>query len=171
MSAYFSMTMPSPVGALQLIATNKHLIYLSWEAKSLNAIGGTPLQWDAKHPVLKQASTELQEYFDGSRSTFTVPIQLAGTPFQQSVWQALQSIPYGRTCSYAELAQMIRKPSACRAVGSANGCNPIAIIVPCHRVIAADQTLGGYGGGLEVKQRLLELEGCAIDNGAVKQAA
>ncbi len=167
----FTITIPSPVGMLQLIATHKHLIWLSCETRSLTAIGGIPLQRDDKHPILRQTVRELQEYFDGTRTRFSVPVQLAGTAFQETVWEALQSIPYGHTCSYADLARMIGKPSAFRAVGSANGCNPIAIIVPCHRVIAADHSLGGYGGGLEVKQQLLELEGCDILDGSVKQAA
>jgi O-6-methylguanine DNA methyltransferase len=108
--------------------------------------------------VLDRLERELAEYFAGSRQRFTVAVRLRGTVFQQRVWAALCEIPHGRTISYAELASRIGNPRACRAVGGANGANPIAIVIPCHRVIAAGG-LGGYGGGLWRKRRLLELEG------------
>ena len=101
---------------------------------------------------------QLQDYFAGTRQQFDLPLQLAGTPFQQQVWEALQHIPYGKTWSYAELAAYIGNPRACRAVGSANGKNPIAILVPCHRVICSGGQLGGYALGLALKQQLLCLE-------------
>ncbi|MGY0503842.1 methylated-DNA--[protein]-cysteine S-methyltransferase [Luteimonas sp. e5] len=111
------------------------------------------------HPLLDAAEQQLHEYFAGQRQQFELPLDAHGTMFQRSVWAALQAIPYGQTCSYARLAQAIGKPAAVRAVGAANGRNPIPIIVPCHRVIGADGTLTGFGGGLPTKQFLLRLEG------------
>ena len=117
--------------------------------------------------VLKTLSSELDEYFAGTRKTFTVPVAPQGTPFRQQVWQALQTIPYGETISYKQLAEKINSPKAIRAVGGANHNNPISIIIPCHRVIGANGKLVGYGGGLDVKEFLLELESgdlCANSN-------
>ena len=111
---------------------------------------------------LRSAQQELEEYFEGERREFSVALAPAGTPFQLRVWEALRAIPYGETISYRELAQRVGSPRAFRAVGQANGHNPISIIVPCHRVIAADRSLGGYGGGLDRKRKLLELEGVRI---------
>jgi O-6-methylguanine DNA methyltransferase len=108
---------------------------------------------------LQQAVQELQRYFAGEKLTFSCPLDLQGTAFQVSVWQALRDIPYGETRSYAEIAQVTGRPSAVRAVGAANGANPIAVIVPCHRVIGSNGTLTGYGGGLSTKSWLLSLEG------------
>jgi AraC family transcriptional regulator of adaptative response/methylated-DNA-[protein]-cysteine methyltransferase len=109
--------------------------------------------------VIAQVERELAEYFDGQRKEFTVPLAISGTPFQESVWRQLLKIPYGQTLSYDGLATRIGRAGAQRAVGTANGCNRIAIIIPCHRVIRSDGTLSGYGGGVWRKQRLLELEG------------
>ena len=108
--------------------------------------------------ALAAARRQLTEYFAGKRRDFDLPLAAGGTPFQQRVWDALRRIPYGETISYGELARRIGKPTASRAVGAANGRNPIAIVVPCHRVIGADGTLIGYGGGLPVKEALLALE-------------
>lgn len=102
---------------------------------------------------------QLEEYFDGDRKEFDLPLELSGSAFQKDVWLSLAQIPYGETVSYAELAMMVGRPTAFRAVGQANGANPIPIVLPCHRVIASGGTLGGYGGGLETKRRLLTLEG------------
>ena len=102
---------------------------------------------------------ELEEYFSGQRREFTFALDLRGTDFQLACWRALQTIPYGETRSYADIARAVGKPAAFRAVGMANNRNPVAIVVPCHRVIASDGTLCGYGGGLDVKRKLLELEG------------
>lgn len=109
-------------------------------------------------PLLKKAHQQLQEYFDGKRKRFDLPLQPKGTDFQQKVWQALQEIPYGAVCSYQDIARVIGNAKACRAVGGANNKNPIAIIIPCHRVIGANGSLVGYGGGLPLKRKLLELE-------------
>lgn len=106
----------------------------------------------------KKAYKQLQEYFAHKRTVFELPLKAIGTEFQRKVWNALQQIPYGTTCSYADIARSIDKPKACRAVGGANHRNPIMIVIPCHRVVNADGTLGGFGGGIQVKQMLLELE-------------
>ena len=103
--------------------------------------------------------SELEEYFSGSRREFSFPLDLRGTDFQLACWRALLAIPYGETRTYADIARAVSKPNAFRAVGMANNRNPIAIVVPCHRVIASDGTLCGYGGGLDLKRKLLELEG------------
>jgi len=116
-------------------------------------------QQDSKRcrPVVEQ----LSEYFAGQREQFTLPLALRGTAFQTKVWRALCRIPYGKTISYQELAKSVGNPKASRAVGSANGANPIPIVVPCHRVITSDHRLGGYAGGLDAKRRLLSLEGAS----------
>ncbi len=111
---------------------------------------------------LRQALDQLQRYFAGERVRFSCPLDLRGTPFQVSVWHALTHVPYGETRSYLEIARMIGQPSACRAVGAANGANPVAIIVPCHRIIGSNGTLTGYGGGLPTKSWLLSLEGVRL---------
>ena len=114
--------------------------------------------WRRDDEALAPVGVQLREYFDGRRTAFDLPLAPTGTPFQMRVWRALRAIPYGETISYGELARRIGTPSASRAVGLANGRNPIAVIVPCHRVIGADGSLTGYGGGLERKRILLELE-------------
>ena len=116
------------------------------------------LKEDANHPVLLHAQQQLEEYFAGKRRKFTVKLDPAGTEFQNKVWNALRTIPFGETRSYGEIANQIGSRKAVRAVGAANGRNPLSIIVPCHRVIGADGTLTGFAGGLEVKAQLLALE-------------
>lgn len=113
---------------------------------------------DDDMPVLRDTSLQVQEYYAGTRQDFDLPLAPQGTDFQRKVWQALQDIPFGETRSYAGLAGMIRQPTASRAVGLANGRNPIAVIIPCHRVIGADGSLTGYAGGLRIKKALLEIE-------------
>ena len=112
----------------------------------------------SESPLIKKAAAQLTEYFYGKRKEFDLPLSLHGTDFQISVWKALEKIPYGKTCSYGELAASVGNPKACRAVGMANNRNPIVIIIPCHRVIGSDGTLTGYGGGLTLKRQILELE-------------
>jgi len=112
----------------------------------------------AETPLIKKAAAQLGEYFNGKRKVFDLPLKLNGTKFQIDVWKALQKIPFGETRSYGEIARVIKNPKAVRAVGMANNRNPIVIIVPCHRVIGHDGSLTGYGGGLELKRKLLELE-------------
>ena len=109
-----------------------------------------------------EAERQLREYFGGERESFSVPLRLVGTAFQLSVWQALKKIPYGRTRSYREIARSIGRPTATRAVGAANGQNPLPIFVPCHRVIGSNGSLTGFGGGLDVKLALLRLEGVLL---------
>jgi methylated-DNA-[protein]-cysteine S-methyltransferase len=109
-------------------------------------------------PLIKKAAVQLDEYFKGKRKLFDLPLSLKGTDFQRSVWEALQKVPYGETCCYVDIAERIGRPKACRAVGMANNRNPIVIIVPCHRIIGKDSSLTGYGGGLDIKKHLLDLE-------------
>jgi methylated-DNA-[protein]-cysteine S-methyltransferase len=157
MSIYYTQT-PSPVGSLLLMANAQGLCGLHMEH---SARGPGPIQpdWAHDHKRFEPVIRQLDEYFSGRRKSFDVStLALRGTPFQQSVWHALMTIPYGQTISYGELARRIDNPKAVRAVGLANGRNPVSIIVPCHRVIGADGSLTGYGGGLPRKQFLLALE-------------
>ena len=150
-------TVDSPVGRLALRSQGGHLTHLVMEdqAHATPAPPGSVRDDGAFAEVVGQ----LGEYFAGKRTSFDIPMALEGTDFQCRVWSELCSIPYGKTISYGELARRVDNPKASRAVGSANGRNPIAVIVPCHRVIAGDGSLGGYGGGLDRKVVLLELEG------------
>jgi O-6-methylguanine DNA methyltransferase len=143
----------SPVGPLLLAVSQRGLVALEFGRGTMGE--GWVEAADRTAPYARQ----LEEYFAGKRRAFDVPLDLRGTEFQKRCWQELLKIPYGETRSYAEIARAIGNPSAVRAVGLANGQNPIAIVVPCHRVIGSDGSLTGYGGGLEVKRRLLELEG------------
>lgn len=150
----------SPVGPLTLVATDRALCELSWSGDAAHARRSLADQsvTDPTHPVLAQAITELEQYFAGSRRHFDVPVAATGTDFQQSVWKVLCGIPFGSTISYGEQARRVGNPKAMRAVGGANGRNPVGIIVPCHRVIGADGSLTGFGGGVGVKAWLLEHE-------------
>lgn len=141
---------PSPIGTLCMEADEETVtgLYIC-EEDSCN---------DRENAVLRQAHKELTEYFSGKRYSFEVPVRFNGTPFQEAVWHALQDIPYGETRTYGEIARAVGNPKACRAVGGANHKNPIMIIIPCHRVIGADGSLVGFGGGLPVKEKLLALE-------------
>jgi methylated-DNA-[protein]-cysteine S-methyltransferase len=130
----------------------------------LNAVN-TPNGYEKKEtPLIKKAAQQFGEYFKGNRKSFNLPLTMQGTSFQIKVWNALKKIPYGKTKSYGEIAAMIGNPKACRAVGMANHNNPIAIILPCHRVIGHDGSLTGYGGGIKLKQLLLELEKLLLCN-------
>jgi methylated-DNA-[protein]-cysteine S-methyltransferase len=148
----------SPIGRLLLTSDGTALtgLYMEPSHKAQSTDGWTE---DATVALLAATARQLAEYFDGARREFDLPLRLQGTTFQTRVWRELTVIPYGQTWSYGQLAQRIDKPSASRAVGLANGRNPIAILVPCHRVIGADGTLTGYGGGLERKRWLLAHEG------------
>ncbi|HTD06331.1 methylated-DNA--[protein]-cysteine S-methyltransferase, partial [Undibacterium sp.] len=144
----FYTSYDSPVGKLLLAATDRGLAGVYFE-NHRHFKGSAGWQQDDGHEVLLQARQQLQEYFAGTRREFDLPLDMsAGTPFQQAVWQALLAIPFGTTASYGELARQLGKPSAVRAVGAANGRNPVSIIVPCHRVIATSGALTGYAGGL-----------------------
>ncbi|MCW2607606.1 MAG: cysteine methyltransferase [Frankiales bacterium] len=146
-------TIPSPLGEVLLEASGGVLVRAGFAPFELP--DGEPAPDD---PVLAQAARELGEYFAGTRRSFTVPVGPPGTPFQQAVWAELQRIPAGETRTYAELAARLGSPGAVRAVGSANGRNPVAVLVPCHRVIGSDGNLRGYAGGVERKLALLALE-------------
>jgi len=150
---------PSPVGVLTLAGDETALREIHFP-KGSHAARRPPEELSAPDSVapLREAVAQLEAYFAGELSRFDVPLALEGTPFQQECWSTLRTIPYGQTITYGELAQRIGRPSAYRAVGAANGSNPIPIIVPCHRVIGSNGSLTGFGGGLSVKRRLLELE-------------
>lgn len=136
--------------SLYLVATETHLINIQFTQPQKALLQTTEL--------LSMATIQLDEYFQGKRTTFSLPFKLTGTPFQLTVWKELQNIPYGQTTSYKEIAQKINKPKAYRAVGMANNKNPLPIIIPCHRVIGSNGKLIGYAGGLKLKNYLLELE-------------
>ena len=145
----------SPTGALRLAASASGLTHLSYAAAVPAGAETSP----AAQRILQAAAHQLEEYFDGRRRTFDIPLDFTGTPFQVEVWNALLTIPFGATASYGEIARQVGRPTAVRAVGAANGANPISIIVPCHRVIGSDRRLTGYGGGLPRKRFLLAHEG------------
>jgi methylated-DNA-[protein]-cysteine S-methyltransferase len=164
-------TWKSPVGRLHLVANEKGLLALAFDDnwKSLRgqiarrqprapgASAGDLRRGES--PVITQAIAELDEYFRGSRRTFSVPLAVQGTPFQRKAWGALRKIPYGAVSTYAKQAARIQQPTAVRAVGRANGLNPVCILVPCHRVVGSNGSLTGYAGGLKAKKALLALEG------------
>lgn len=160
--AYSIKTMPSPVGRLTLVASDEGLAAILWENDDPDRVRLGAVREDAAHPVLVAAEAQLGEYFAGRRQTFDLPLDFRGTDFQKSVWAQLLTIPFGETRSYGEIARAVGRPSASRAVGAANGRNPISIVAPCHRVIGANGALTGFAGGLEAKQRLLALEGIEL---------
>jgi len=143
--------LPAPIGSLTLIGTGAALTEIRFGEQT----GSESLE---ETQVLRLAAAELTAYFSGALRVFSIPLSPQGTAFQRVVWQALTDIPYGQTATYGEIAAMINNPNACRAVGMANNRNPLPIVIPCHRVIGADGRLVGYGGGLGVKEWLLELE-------------
>jgi O-6-methylguanine DNA methyltransferase len=169
METLFTTNFDSPVGPLFLAASERGLVALEFDARlpGQQSIRPNPRDLRAeKNGITFEPSLELncytkelEEYFDGKRREFTFPLDLRGTDFQLACWRALLAIPYGETRTYADIARATGKPNAFRAAGMANNRNPIAIVVPCHRVIASDGTLCGYGGGLDIKRKLLELEG------------
>jgi len=167
MKTYFK-EFPSPVGVLKLYASDDALIAVLWEKEKLNrkVLKGEIIS-AKKHKILDWAEKELKDYFSGKIRNFTVPLQPIGTPFQMKVWQELQRIEFGEVRSYAQQAKNIRKASAVRAVANANGRNPIPVIIPCHRVIGSNFSLTGFGGGLDKKKILLELEGHSIQGSSV----
>lgn len=150
----------TPLGVMVAAGDDAGLRQLSFTAG--DGWQGVPEAWvrDDAVAALVRTREQLDGYFAGSRQVFELPLAPQGSEFQQKTWQALQRIPYGETRSYVELARMIGQPTASRAVGLANGRNPIALVIPCHRVIGADGSLTGYAGGLELKRALLEIEGC-----------
>ncbi len=148
--------MESEIGPLFLVASSHALYGVFWKDQKLpteNTVDGT-----TETAMLDNAEAQITEYLNGKRTSFDLPLILEGTEFQKRVWRELQKIPYGQTKSYKEIAIALKDPNACRAVGTANGKNPISLIVPCHRVINESGKLGGYAGGLPIKAKLLDLE-------------
>lgn len=155
---YHYKLMPSPVGELTLVARNGKLSAILWEVERANRVRLGELIESHDSPVLRETERQLKEYFAGTRNQFELELDFTGTDFQKQVWQALLTIPFGETRSYSQIAEQIGNPKAVRAVGAANGRNPISIIAPCHRVVGASGGLTGFAGGLEAKQYLLILE-------------
>ena len=150
---------PSPVGRLKLVAGDAGLVAILWESEDPDRVRLGAMIEQRDHSVLAETERQLGDYFAGRRQGFNLRLDFRGTNFQKAVWQALLTIPFGETRTYGEIARQIGRPSASRAVGAANGANPVSIVVPCHRVIGADGRLTGYGGGLPRKSALLRLEG------------
>ncbi|MGR9426268.1 methylated-DNA--[protein]-cysteine S-methyltransferase [Rhizobium leguminosarum] len=148
----------TPVGLLKLVATDAALAAILWENDDPKRVRLAPLVEDVDHPVLLLVERQLREYFAGARKAFDLPLDFAGTAFQKRVWFELLNIPFGETRTYSEIAHAIGKPRAFRAVGAANGKNPISIVAPCHRVIGKDGSLTGFAGGLAAKECLLGIE-------------
>jgi methylated-DNA-[protein]-cysteine S-methyltransferase len=156
---YTCMTLACPVGELKLVANGSRLAAILWENDKPGRVRLGPMRETQDNPVLIDTARQLQEYFAGSRQRFELELDFVGTEFQKKVWAALLTIPFGETRSYSQIAEQIGNPSAVRAVGAANGRNPISIVAPCHRVIGASGKLTGFAGGLEAKELLLTLEG------------
>ncbi len=155
METLYYSRLPSPAGPLLIAVSEKGLVFLEFDRGKL----APKYLWTESAEKTQAVRDQMQEYFDGKRREFSFPLDMRGTPFQLKCWEALLRIPYGETRTYADIARAVGSPQGFRAVGLANNRNPIAIIVPCHRVIAWDGSLRGYGGGLDVKRKLLELEG------------
>ena len=156
--SYVSKRVHSPVGLLTLVASEHGLAAILWPDDRPCRVRLDVADEVADHPVIQEAERQLAEYFAGRRTEFELPLDPSGTPFQQKVWTALRSIPFGETRSYAEVATQIGHPGAARAVGAASGRNPLSIVAPCHRVVGTGGELTGFAGGLEVKARLLAFE-------------
>ena len=150
------MQLETPIGPLTITATKKAVTAIRFGTQVPE--GSTPCTGAEATPLLRKAAEEIGDYFAGSRRKFTLPLAPEGTPFQQKVWEALRTIPYGETRTYKQIAIQLGHNQSFRAVGMANNRNPIAIVVPCHRVIGYDGKLTGYAGGLDIKEQLLELE-------------
>ncbi len=159
MKRWFIKVTDSPVGRLRLVASEAGLAGILWPNDDPVRMGFRILVEDDAHPLLLETERQLREYFEGQRKVFDLKLDFNGTPFQRAVWSALLTIPYGESRSYAQIARQIGRPEAVRAVGAANGQNPISIVAPCHRVIGSTGKLTGFAGGLEAKAFLLALEG------------
>jgi methylated-DNA-[protein]-cysteine S-methyltransferase len=154
----FHKEMDSPVGKLRLVASAHALVAVLWEQERPNRVKLGEMKFDPWYPVLIEAERQLTEYFSGARTDFNLPLEPRGSEFQKKVWRALREIPFGETRSYLELAKAVGSAKAVRAVGAANGKNPLSIVVPCHRVVGANGSLTGFAGGLQAKAKLLALE-------------
>jgi len=157
MSLFFTY-LQSPVGRLKLVASDVGLVAILWEKDDPDRVPLGAMVEKPDHAVLAETSCELGDYFAGQRQAFAVKLDFRGTEFQKAVWAALVGIPYGETRSYGQLAQQLGRPGASRAVGAANGRNPISIIAPCHRVLGSNGALTGFAGGLDAKRYLLDHE-------------
>lgn len=155
---YVFMEMASPVGTLKLVAHDDALLAVLWENENPKRVPLSTLTLDQNHAILLETKKQLTEYFSGKRQTFNLPLAFHGTPFQKKVWNALLTIPFGETRSYKDIAEQIGNVKAVRAVGAANGKNPISIIAPCHRVVGVNGKLVGFAGGLDNKEILLNIE-------------
>jgi methylated-DNA-[protein]-cysteine S-methyltransferase len=153
-----SKALHSPVGKLKLVGSDRGLAAVLWENDDPRRVRLGDIREVEDHPVLAHAELQLNEYFEGRRVSFSMELEMRGTHFQQAVWEALLAIPFGETRSYGQIAKRLGKPNAARAVGAANGRNPLSIIVPCHRVVGHSGRLTGFAGGLEAKSYLLTLE-------------
>ena len=160
----------SPVGKLKLVANDKALVAVLWENDNPTRVRLTKLVEEQAHPILMKAEQQLNEYFAGMREDFSIALDMAGTPFQRSVWEALLAIPFGQTKTYLDLARNLGNPQATRAVGAATGRNPVSIIVPCHRVIGSTGKLTGFAGGLDAKAYLLLMEQRKTETGRPDQS-
>ncbi len=156
---YFQKTLASPVGPLRCVATEEALVGVFSESQIAHVDRVVDVD---EHSAIDCAITQLEAYFDGTETDFSIPMQLVGTDFQRAVWNELLKIPYGETRSYSQIADALGKPKAVRAVGAANGKNPLGIVVPCHRVIGSNGKLTGYAGGLDMKLWLLRHEGALL---------
>jgi len=154
----FYKEIESPVGKLKLVASANALVAVLWKQERPERVKLEPMKVTPQQPILVETERQLSQYFSGIRTEFDLPIEPNGSNFQKKVWQALRGIPFGETRSYLDLAEAVGSPNACRAVGAANGKNPLAIVVPCHRVVGANGALTGFAGGLEAKAKLLALE-------------
>jgi methylated-DNA-[protein]-cysteine S-methyltransferase len=159
---YAFKTMASPVGTLTLVAGTDGLAAILWENDRPGRVKLDAMEERPDHPVLLETETQLRDYFAGVRTQFDLPLEMKGTDFQKQVWAQLLAIPFGETRTYGEIARAIGSPNAVRAVGGANGRNPLSIVAPCHRVIGGNGTLTGFAGGLEAKRYLLAHEGLAL---------
>jgi methylated-DNA-[protein]-cysteine S-methyltransferase len=160
---YVCKWMDSPVGRLRLVGTDEGLAAILWENDRPHRVRVNIEAEDNGHPALVEAERQLEEYFGGHRTAFALELDFVGTDFQRKVWNALLTIPFGETRSYGQIAKQIGSPNAMRAVGAANGRNPISIVAPCHRVIGSTGSLTGFAGGLDAKAYLLALEGATTE--------
>ena len=156
---HYQLSLESPVGQLRLIASKTGLRAVLWPNDTSRVKLPATCEISNDHPILKTTSEQITQYFQGERKEFDVPLDLRGTEFQLATWLSLANIPYGKTITYQQQADSINRPTATRAVGSANGRNPISIVLPCHRVIGANGSLTGFAAGIATKQFLLQLEG------------
>ena len=166
MQTLYYSRMPSPAGPLLIGVSDAALVLLEFDRGLPKTVAGQPIAWQESQERTVNVRRQLEEYFAGKRRDFELELDLRGTDFRKRCWQQLVQIPYGETRSYAEIARAVGCANGFRAVGQANHYNPIAIIVPCHRVLASNRMLGGYGGGLNVKAMLLRLEGAEFRESA-----